>query len=302
MKCQPLICIVLSTLCAIPRANVTQEDDTVVSESRGRFTDIARMEEILAMAVNESKTEKLDKLLAPDFVFYSDVAGLVRRSEILGSEHVDSRSLGVYDRMRYRTSLTVLPLPGFGALAVGSHTFADRSSETQNFIHIWAKQDDHWRLAKAIGYGLGHSTLAPDTIKKTNELDAGLFQAFNYRNAEAMRPFYAKDVEFFHDQVGRTLNQDAVIATFRNKFDGDYAERHQIVQRELIQESLRLFPIPGYGVLEVGNHRFTISTRETNRVTATTVGTFAHIIQDGDRGMKIKLALSYDHITTTMGR
>jgi hypothetical protein len=149
---------------------------------------------------------------------------------------------------------------------------------------------------------LGHSTLAPDAIKKTMELDAGLFQAFNDRDAEAMRLFYAKDVEFFHDQVGRTLSQDAVIATFRNKFDGDYVERHQIVQRELIQESLRLFPIPGYGVLEVGNHRFTISTRETNRVTATTVGTFAHLIQDGDRGMKIKLALSYDHITTILSR
>jgi hypothetical protein len=57
---------------------------------------------------------------------------------------------------------------------------------------------------------------------------------------------------FFHDQVGRTLYRDAVIATFRDKFEGDYVERHQTVQRELIKQSLRLFAIPGYGVLEVG--------------------------------------------------
>ena len=29
--------------------------------------------------------------------------------------------------------------------------------------------------------------------KKTNELDAGLFQAFNHRNAKAMGSFYAED-------------------------------------------------------------------------------------------------------------
>jgi hypothetical protein len=117
-----------------------------------------------------------------------------------------------------------------------------------------------------------------------------------------MRPFYAPDVEFFHDRVGRTLYQDAVITTFRNKFEGDYVERHQIVQRELIPESLRLYPIPGYGVLEVGNHRFTVSTRESERVAAITVGTFVHVIKNADHAAQIKLALSYDHITTTMDR
>jgi hypothetical protein len=101
-----------------------------------------------------------------------------------------------------------------------------------------------------------------------------MFEAFNHRNSEAMRPCYATDVEFFHDQVGRTLHQDAVITTFGNKFEGDYVERHQIVQREVIRQSLRLYPIPGYGVLEVGNHRFTISTRESKRVAAVTVGSF----------------------------
>ena len=108
------------------------------------------------------------------------------------------------------------------------------------------------------------------------------------------QPVYATDVEFFHDQVGRTLYRDAVIATFRDKFEGDYVERHQTVQRELIKQSLRLFPIPGYGVLEVGNHRFTISTRESKRATAITVGT------NVDHPAQIKLAISYDHITKTM--
>lgn len=121
--------------------------------SDGLFANIARMEEILATSLNESDAKKPNTLLAPDFLLYSDVAGLVTRSDVLGKGQVDLRSLGVYDRMRYRSCLTVLPLPDFGALARGSHSFADRASETQNFTHIRVKQGDHWRLAKAIGHG-----------------------------------------------------------------------------------------------------------------------------------------------------
>jgi hypothetical protein len=173
-----LISIVFSTLCAFTQSTAAHYDDTLVSESKGQFADIARMEEVFNAALIESKTETLNTLFASDFVLYSDVEGLATRSEVLGKAPLDARSLGGYDRMRYRSSLTVLPLPGFEALAVGSHTFADRASETQNFIHIWAKQDEHWRLARAIGYGLGPSTLDANATKKANELDAALFEAF----------------------------------------------------------------------------------------------------------------------------
>ncbi len=71
------------------------------------------------------------------------------------------------------------------------------------------------------------------------------------------------------------------------------------MQRELVKQSLRLFPIPGYGVLEVGNHRFIVSTRQSERVTALTVGTFVHVIKTVEHGEQIRMALSYDHITTT---
>lgn len=302
MKGKLLAIIVLPILYVCNPLGAAYCDDTPPSEAKSLFADIAKMEEALDVAVIDSKTETLNTLLASDFVFYSDVEGLVTRSEVLGKAKLAARSLGAYDRMRYRSTLTVLPLPGFGALVVGSHNFADRSSQTQNFIHIWTKQDEHWRLTRAIGYGLGPGSLDPDAAKKARELDTALFDAFNHRNSEAMRPFYATDVEFFHDQVGRTLGQDAVIATFRNKFDGDYVERHQLVQRVLINDSLQLFPIPGYGLLEVGKHRFTVSSRESKRVTAVTVGAFLHVIKTLNHAERIELALSYDHITTTMDR
>lgn len=302
VKGKLLIIVVLPILYVFTHLGAAYCDDTPASDAQSLFTDIEKMEEALDVALIDSKTETLNTLFASDFVFYSDVEGLVTRSEVLGKAKRDARSLGAFDRMRYRSTLTVLPLPGFGALAVGSHNFADRASETQNFIHIWAKQDEHWRLTRAIGYRLGSDNLDPNAAKKVRELDTALFEAFNHRNSEAMRPFYATDVEFFHDQVGRTLGQDAVIATFHNKFEGDYVERHQVVQRELINDSLHLFPIPGYGLLEVGNHRFTVSSRETKRVTAITVGAFVHVIKNLNHAARIELALSYDHITTTMDR
>jgi hypothetical protein len=157
-------------------------------------------------------------------------------------------------------------------------------------------------LARAISFGLAPNTLDQNTQRRVNDLDAGLFQAFNQRNSEAMRRYYATDVEFLHDHVRRTLNHDTVVTTFRKKIDGDYIERHQVVQREPIEESIRLFPIPGYGVLEVGNHRLIISNRESKRVTATTVGTFVHVIKTGEHEDQIKMALSCDHITKILNQ
>jgi hypothetical protein len=76
VKGKPLISIVFSTLCAFTHSTAAHYDDTLVSESRGQFADIARMEEILTAALVESKTETLNTLFASDFVLYSDLEGL----------------------------------------------------------------------------------------------------------------------------------------------------------------------------------------------------------------------------------
>lgn len=65
------------------------------------------------------------------------------------------------------------------------------------------------------------------------------------------------DLEFFHDKAG-------VVATSGGAFVADYARNCEArkapdawrSRRELVPESLRVDPVPGYGAIEHGEHRF----------------------------------------------
>ena len=65
------------------------------------------------------------------------------------------------------------------------------------------------------------------------------------------------DLEFYHDQAG-------VVATSGAAFVADYAKNCEArkapdawrSRRELVPETLRVDPVPGYGAIEYGEHRF----------------------------------------------
>lgn len=65
------------------------------------------------------------------------------------------------------------------------------------------------------------------------------------------------DLEFYHDQAG-------VVATSGAAFVADYARNCEArkapdawrSRRELAPETLRVDPVPGYGAIEYGEHRF----------------------------------------------
>ncbi len=53
-------------------------------------------------------------------------------------------------------SLAVYPLPGFGALEVGTHRFL-HPGEPNNigqaqFLHVWRLKDDEWKISRVISY------------------------------------------------------------------------------------------------------------------------------------------------------
>ena len=84
-------------------------------------------------------------------------------------------------------------------------------------------------------------------------LDTAVFDAFN-RCADAAQlrkhaAFFAKDVEFYHDNAGVTVGVDGMIASTRANVCGKF-------RRELDTASFRVFPLPGYGAMTTGTHRF----------------------------------------------
>ena len=79
-------------------------------------------------------------------------------------------------------------------------------------------------------------------------LDAALFDSYNRCDLVKFASFIDDNVEFYHDQGGVTLGQAALTDSVKKSICGK-------VTRELVPGSLKVYPMKGYGALEVGVHR-----------------------------------------------
>src|SRR5690349_7596335 len=81
-------------------------------------------------------------------------------------------------------------------------------------------------------------------------MDSAVFDAFNAHDLERLMALFTDDLEFFDDGSGLKdysgTKQDSV------KVFHDVPDLH----RELLRETLEVYPLPGYGAIEVGEHRF----------------------------------------------
>ena len=84
-------------------------------------------------------------------------------------------------------------------------------------------------------------------------LDREVFKAFNdcaapgqlQRHAE----FFSEDVEFYHDNGGVTWTRHDMLANTEKYVCGNF-------RRELVQGTLRVYPIKNFGAIAKGEHRF----------------------------------------------
>jgi ketosteroid isomerase-like protein len=80
--------------------------------------------------------------------------------------------------------------------------------------------------------------------------DAAVFEAFNAHDIERLMAMFTDDLEFYDDGDG--LNDYAKTkADFVKLFAGT-----PDIRRELLKETLEVYPLKGYGAIEVGEHRF----------------------------------------------
>lgn len=125
-----------------------------------------------------------------------------------------------------------------------------------------------------------------DIYKEIAGLDSILFNAFNSRNIEQFKTMFSEDLEFFHDKGGLT-NYDHTINFLKTT-----AENKSQLRRELVKESLEVYPIPGYGAMEIGEHRFCHT--ENGKEDCGTFK-FVHIWQNKNGQWKITRVVSYGH-------
>ena len=100
-------------------------------------------------------------------------------------------------------------------------------------------------LAAAVDDGTADAALTATVTA----LDRKLFDAYNACDLDTFTALFTPDVEFYHDKGGATFDRDTVVANTRQYICGK-------VRRELLTETLRIYPIKDYGAIEEGEHRF----------------------------------------------
>jgi ketosteroid isomerase-like protein len=81
-------------------------------------------------------------------------------------------------------------------------------------------------------------------------LDRKMFDAYNAHDVDALMAWFSEDLEFYHD-TGGLLDFQQVKAGFAGVF-----ARNADIRRDLVDGSLEVYPIKGFGAIETGSHRF----------------------------------------------
>ena len=127
-------------------------------------------------------------------------------------------------------------------------------------------------------------TSDPALFKTIQTLDTKLFDAYNHCDLPAFSSLVADDIEFYHDKTGLSVGRQALVDAIKNNICGK-------VTRELVPGSLEVYPIAGYGAVEMGVHRFHHPDDESNVGEAK----FVQLWQNKDGGWKISRVISFDH-------
>lgn len=80
-------------------------------------------------------------------------------------------------------------------------------------------------------------------------LDSLFFTAYNNCDLETQAVLIAEDLEFYHDKGGLSTSKSGLIEALKNNICGK-------VTRELVKGSIEVSPIPGYGAVQLGMHKF----------------------------------------------
>jgi len=125
----------------------------------------------------------------------------------------------------------------------------------------------------------------PDPLFNTiRAQDARLFDAYNHCDLVSLGKMVSDDLEFYHDQTGLSVGKAPFLAAIRQNICGK-------VQRELILDSLEVYPIKGYGAVELGIHRFSHPNDPGNIGDAR----FVMLWQDQDNEWKVTRVISFEH-------
>jgi ketosteroid isomerase-like protein len=126
----------------------------------------------------------------------------------------------------------------------------------------------------------------PDPLFMTiQSLDTKLFDAYNHCDLTTLGAMVSDDLEFYHDQTGLSVGKAPFLAAIKQNICGK-------VERTLLQDTLEVYPLKGYGAVEVGIHRFHHTRRPEDGVGD---AKFVTLWQNKDGAWKVTRVISYNH-------
>ncbi|WP_445750132.1 nuclear transport factor 2 family protein [Polaribacter sp.] len=135
-----------------------------VEKSSDLYKILAAKDSILfERTFNKCEIEKLDTLIAENFEFYHDVAGIQNKEEFNNAvKNNICKNPGNMKRNLVSESLEVFPLKNngvlYGAIQKGKHTFQEKQNGIfktvgiANFTHVWILENSQWKLKRVLSY------------------------------------------------------------------------------------------------------------------------------------------------------
>jgi hypothetical protein len=111
--------------------------------------------------------------------------------------------------------------------------------------------------------------------------DSVLFDAYNTCKVDVFASLVSEDIEFYHDRGGLSTSKPGLVEAIKNNICGK-------VRRELLKGSIEVYPIPNYGAVEMGAHRF----HNLQESSHSRYSKFVHIWHKENDGWKIARVVS----------
>ena len=80
-------------------------------------------------------------------------------------------------------------------------------------------------------------------------MDSVYFNAYNTCDMATQAAIYSDSIEFYHDRGGLMTSKKDLLAALKANICGK-------VTRVLVRGSVEVYPVPGFGAIEIGYHRF----------------------------------------------
>ncbi|SRR5258708_6246817 len=151
--------IVLTCLSSFSTYAQTQDNPDKNPKTQALYNTIVHMDSVYFNAYNSCDMQTQTAIYSDSLEFYHDASGLTT-SKTTVLDAIKKNICGKVTRVLEKGSIEVYPLPNYGAVEMGLHSFINHAennsmSKPDKFILIWRFKNDQWQIPRVISLHAG---------------------------------------------------------------------------------------------------------------------------------------------------